>query len=245
MMAKGSTIVSLTARQVYTDRGHPGVEATVTTENGSQGVAICTAGVSVGQHEVEFAYDGGSRWRGRGVQRAVDSVNVIIAPALKGMDAAVQIQIDDAVLNIGGPGAKLRLGGNATAAVSAAVLKAGAASLGIPLYQHIGGVNACTLPVPGEGALNTIGRYGPNTRSGDKPSQEFVCYGFATFAEASYAGWDVGVEWARVCCARSLASSGARSCLRGWWSTIARSGTKWSRRSTSWATRARLAYRST
>jgi enolase len=197
-MARGSTIAELTARQVYTDRGHPGVEATVTTENGSQGVAICTAGISVGQHEVEFAYDGGPRWRGRGVLRAVNAVNDVIAPALKGMDASIQVEVDDAMLNIGGAGAKQRLGGNAAAAVSAAVLKAGAASLGIPLYQHIGGVNACTLPVPGEGALNTIGRYGGSTRSGDKPSMEFVCYGFQTFAEASYAGWDIGVEWARV-----------------------------------------------
>ncbi len=197
-MIKGRTIVAVSARQVFTDRGHPGVEATVTTENGCQGVAICTAGLSVGQHEVEFAYDGGPLWRGKGVQRAVDNVNNLIAPVLKGMDAAVQVQADDAMLNIGGPDAKQRLGGNATAAVSAAVLKAGAASLGIPLYQHIGGANAVVLPVPGAGSLNTIGRYGNVKHGGDKPSMEFTCYGFNTFAEASYAGWDVGAEWAEV-----------------------------------------------
>ncbi len=122
------------------------------TENGAVGVAVCTAGISVGQHEVQFTYDGGAKWRGRGVQKAVDNVSQMIAPALKGMDASRQPEVDDAMLNIGGPGAKLRLGGNATAAVSAAVLKAGAACLGIPLYQHIGGVNACTLPVPGKSA---------------------------------------------------------------------------------------------
>jgi len=169
-VSSGTTIVSVAARQVYSDRGHPGIEATVKTENGAVGVALCTAGISVGQHEVEFAYDGGTKWRGRGVQKAVDNVNRIISPVLKGMDAGRQSEVDDALLNLGGPGAKLRLGGNATAAVSAAVLKAGAAGLGIPLYRHIGGVNACTLPVPGEISFMGSDRYGGGRRSGGKPS---------------------------------------------------------------------------
>ena len=197
-MSTGSTIVSVTARQVFSDRGHPGIEATVKTENGAVGVAVCTAGVSVGQHEVRFTYDGGTKWRGRGVQRAVDAVNGVIAPALRGMDASRQLEIDDAMLNIGGPGAKERLGGNATAAVSAAVLKAGAASLGIPLYQHIGGVNACTLPVPGVISLVGSDRYGGGQRSGGKPSYSFMCYGFESFSDASYAAWDLSTEWSQV-----------------------------------------------
>ncbi len=86
-MTRGAAIVSVTAREVFSDRGHPGVEATVTTESGVKGTAICTAGVSVGTHEVEFAYDGGTKWRGKGVMRAVNAVNDIIAPALRGMDA--------------------------------------------------------------------------------------------------------------------------------------------------------------
>lgn len=197
-MATGTAIVSVSARQVFSDRGHPGVEATVKTANGGTGVAICTAGISVGQHEVQFAYDGGPKWRGKGVQRAVDNVNYVIAPALKGMDASRQAEIDDVLLNLGGPDAKLRLGGNATAAVSAAALKAGAASLGIPLYQHIGGASACVLPVPGAGALAGSDRYGGGKRSGGKPSHEFVCYGFETFSDASYAAWDLSTEWAEV-----------------------------------------------
>lgn len=197
-MAAGTAIVSITARQVFSDRGHPGIEATVTTENGAVGVALCTAGISVGTHEVQFAYDGGPRWRGRGVQRAVDSVNNSIAPALRGMDAANQLAVDDAMLNIGGPDAKARLGGNATAAVSAAVLKAGAAALGIPLYQHLGGVNACTLPVPGAIAMVGSDRYGHGDKSGGKPSYAFMGYGFSTFSEASYACWDMSVEWYEV-----------------------------------------------
>jgi enolase len=197
-MARGTNIVSVTARQVFSDRGHPGVEATVQTENGATGVAICTAGVSVGEHEVQFAYDGGAKWRGKGVQRAAEAINALVAPALRGMDASRQLEVDQALLTLGGPGAKLRLGGNATGAVSAAALKAGAASLGIPLYQHIGGVNACTLPVPG--VINLVGsdRYGSGERSGGKPSYSFMAYGFGTFAEASYACWDISTEWSDV-----------------------------------------------
>src|SRR5512136_1961402 len=194
-MASGTEIMSITARQIFSDRGHPGVEATVKTNGGAAGVAICTAGISVGTHEVEFAYDGGTKWRGRGVQKAVDNVNRIIAPALKGLDAAKQLEVDDGMLNLGGPGAKLRLGGNATAAVSAAVLKAGAASLGIPLYRHIGGVNACTLPVAGEISFMGSDRYGSGKRSGGKPSYSFMAYGFDTFSDASYAIWDISTEW--------------------------------------------------
>ena len=194
-MVSGRAIVSVSARQVYSDRGHPGIEATVKTENGAMGVALCTAGISVGQHEVPFAYDGGTPWRGRGVQKAVNNVNRVIASALKDMDAAKQLEIDDRMLNLGGPDAKLRLGGNATAAVSAAALKAGAASLGIPLYQHIGGVNACTLPVPGEISFVGSDRYGSGKRSGGKPTYSFMAYGFDTFSEASYAIWDLSTEW--------------------------------------------------
>ena len=197
-MGSGTAIISVHARQVYSDRGHPGIEATVKTENGAVGVALCTAGISVGQHEVQFAYDGGTKWRGRGVQKAVDSVNQVIAPALKGMDAARQMEIDDRMLHLGGPEAKLRLGGNATAAVSAAALKAGAAGLGIPLYQHIGGVNACTLAVPGEISFVGSDRYGSGKRSGGKPTYSFMAYGFDTFSDASYAVWDLMTEWRDV-----------------------------------------------
>jgi enolase len=194
-MNTGTTIVSLTARQVFSDRGHPGVETTVKTQNGAIGTAICTAGISIGTHEVQFAYDGGQKWRGKGVQRAVDNVNQTIAPKLLGMDASKQLEVDHAMLNINGPDAKLRLGGNATASVSAAVLKAGAASLNIPLYQHIGGVNAFILPVPGVICLVGSDRYGSGARSGGKPSYSFMAYNFPSFSEASYACWDISIAW--------------------------------------------------
>ncbi len=190
-MPKKSRIEAIRARQVFTWRGHPGIETTVTTVNGATGVAAVTAGLSVGDYEVQFAYDGGNRWAGRGVQRAVDNVNNVIAPALIGQDASHQIEIDRIMLELDGTPDRSRLGGNAIASVSAAVLKAAANSLEIPLYAHIGGVNACVLPVPGAGLMNGARRYGGGERAGDKPSYSMMCYGFDTFAEASYAAWDV------------------------------------------------------
>ena len=127
-MVIGSVIKEIKARQIFSDRGHPGVETTVITESGAKGVAVATAGVSVGVHEVQFAYDGGERWGGRGVIKAVNIINETIAPALKGMDATQQGKIDDTMIELDGTPNKAKLGGNSTASVSAAVLKAGAAS---------------------------------------------------------------------------------------------------------------------
>lgn len=190
-MGSASTIKQITARQIFSNRGHPGVECTVVTENGARGTAQVTAGVSVGKHEVEFVYDGGPRWKGRGVEAAVANVVDKIAPRLVGMDAAKQQEVDQVIIDLDGTPMKSNLGGNATASVSAAVLKAGAAALDIPLYQHIGGANACTLPVPGVISLVGSTRYGGGQRSGGKPSHSLYAYGFKSFSEASYACWDV------------------------------------------------------
>ncbi len=197
-MTTGSIIKEIKARQIFSDRGHPGVETTVIIGDGAKGVAIATAGVSVGVHEVQFAYDGGERWGGRGVIKAVNIINEKIAPALKGMDATHQGRIDDTMIELDGTPNKAKLGGNSTASVSAAVLKAGAASLGIPLYQHIGGVNACILPTPGVQAVNGSSRYGGGQKSGGKPSHAFMAYGFNTFSEASYACWQVKSTFQRL-----------------------------------------------
>ncbi len=197
-MTTGSIIKEIKARQIFSDRGHPGVETTVIIGDGAKGVAIATAGVSVGVHEVQFAYDGGERWGGRGVIKAVNIINEKIAPALKGMDATHQGRIDDTMIELDGTPNKAKLGGNSTASVSAAVLKAGAASLGIPLYQHIGGVNACILPTPGVQAVNGSSRYGGDQKSGGKPSHAFMAYGFNTFSEASYACWQVKSTFQRL-----------------------------------------------
>ncbi|MDD3334323.1 MAG: enolase C-terminal domain-like protein [Eubacteriales bacterium] len=191
----GTAISSIRARQVYTNRGNPGVEAVVTTENGAVGRAMCTSGVSVGTHEVAFAFDGGVKFRGKGVTVAARNVSEMLDPALHGMDAANQAAVDCAMLDIVAK-AGCKLGGNATAAVSAAVLKAGAASLGIPLYRHIGGASAMYLPVPGVAMAAGDSRYGGGiTTPGGKPTMSVMCFGFDTFADASYACWDVHTRW--------------------------------------------------
>lgn len=197
-MPAGSKIVSVRAREVFSERGHPGIETTVVTQNGATGTALVTAGISVGKHEVQFAYDGGSRWKGRGVLTAVRHVEEIIAPAVVGMDASRQREVDEVIIRLDGTPMKSKLGGNATASVSAAVLQAGAASLGIPLYQHIGGVNACIMPVPG--VITVVGstRYGGGARSGGKPSYSLMCYGFESFSDAAYAGWEASNEFGRL-----------------------------------------------
>lgn len=189
----GTIIKKVDARQVYSDRGHPGIEARVETENGAVGIAICTAGVSVGTHEIAFQYDGGTKWEGKGVTKAAAAVKEKIAPAIIGLDAANQQEVDQAMLDIG----KDVLGGNATAAVSAATLKAGAAALGIPLYRHIGGARAVTLPVAGVGFFNGKRRYNKGEKT-NKPSHSFLAYDFPTFEEASYALWELSRRWERV-----------------------------------------------
>lgn len=193
----GSEIVSVTARQVFSGRGHPAVEATVVTKNGGSGTAQCTAGLSIGTHEIAFIYDGGSAWRGMGVTRAVDSIVHKIAPAIIGMDAAKQFEVDNQILNLDGPDAKLRLGGNAVAAVSSAVLRAGANSLGIPLYRHIGGGRAMTLPCASIGLFGGGIRYSKGERSGSKPTYSLVAHGFSSFSEASYALYEVSADWSQ------------------------------------------------
>jgi len=190
-----STIVSVRAQQVYTKRGHPGIEAIVKTQDGSEGRGMCTSGISIGTHEVKFTFDGGTKWKGKGVMGAVENVNKIIGPAIIGMDASKQAEIDHALLNIV-PNAKGELGGNAIASVSAAVLKAGAKSLGLPLYRHIGGANAMYLPVPGVGVFMGDKRYGGGvTTPYPKPTNSILCYDFETFADASYAAWEIFELW--------------------------------------------------
>ena len=190
-----SKIKSIHARQILSIRGHPGIETTVTTEDGSTGIAVVTAGVSIGEHEVFFVNDGGKKWNGLGQQKAVDIINNIIGPTVVGLDATNQSLIDKTMLKSDGTPNKTRLGGNSIASVSAATLKAASKSLGIPLYQHIGGVNARVIPVPG--VISFVGgeRYGGGQRAGDKPSYSFMAYGFKCFSEASYACWELKNEF--------------------------------------------------
>ena len=157
---------------------------------------MCTSGVSIGTHEVDFTFDGGTKFGGKGVTGAAKRVEDIIAPVIIGMDSANQAEVDRAILDIM-PDAKLKLGGNAVAATSAAVLKAGANALGIPLYRHIGGSNAMYLPVPGVAMAAGDERYGGGiTTPGGKPTMSVMAFGFDTFSDASYACWEVHTRWA-------------------------------------------------
>lgn len=190
---KGSIIKAVYARQVM-GRGFPSICAFVVTESGATGMAGCTAGVSIGSHEIPFSYDGGTKWNGLGVMKAVTQVNEVIAPALIGLDSADQFSIDHTMLMLRTPDGQ-RMGGNATAAVSAAALKAGANALGIPLYRHIGGSDAVTLPCAAWGAAAGSNRYNVAHSAGAKPSYAFLAHGFDTFSEASYALWETVQEW--------------------------------------------------
>ena len=167
------------------------VSARVETMDGAVGKALCYAGVSVGTHEVHFQYDGGNRWGGLGCMSAVRNVNTIIADTILGMDVRNQFEIDQAMLSIQGNGSA-SVGGNAIAAVSAAVLKAGAAATQMPLYRYIGGENACMLPVPGAPAFSGGERWGGAVHThGNKPTGAFQCFGYDSFSEASSAAWDM------------------------------------------------------
>jgi enolase len=117
-MTAGTVIKSVRARQIFSDRGHPGVEATVVTENGATGTAMATAGISIGEHEIQFVYDNNpKRYNGMGVLKAVANVNDIIGPKIRSIDACRQRDIDQIMLDLDGTPLKTKLGGNATAAV--------------------------------------------------------------------------------------------------------------------------------
>jgi len=191
-----STIKAVWAREITSRDAFPAVESTILTEDGAQGIAVAAAGSSVGEYEAKFVYDGGERYRGRGVITAVHNVNTIIAPALKGVDATKQREIDTIMLKLDGTPDKSRLGANATASVSAAVLKVAANSLKQPLYRYIGGVNACVLPIPMTNVrVGGSRRYGGGTRGGGKPVYEFMSYGANSFSEALYMGWQLAQKF--------------------------------------------------
>lgn len=183
-------ITSVTAREAYSDRMKAAVLVTVITENGAVGKGMCTAGISVCSHEPQYLYDGGARFGGFGVAKAAQNINELLSPALIGMDAANQTACDGVIASL-----KSRIGLNAAAAASTAVLKAGAAALGIPLYEHLGGVRAFTLPAPAATAVTGSTRYGGSVNAGYKPSYAFVAYDFSSYTEASTALWEVFMNW--------------------------------------------------
>ncbi len=149
-----SIIINITARQIFDSRGNPTVEVDVITENGFLGRAAVPSGASTGEHEAVELRDGGKAYMGKGVLKAVENVNVIIAQTLLGTSVFDQELIDKIMIELDGTKNKSILGANAILGVSLACAKAAANELGMPLYRYVGGVSAKTLPVPMMNIIN-------------------------------------------------------------------------------------------
>ena len=148
-------ITDVHAMEILDSRGNPTVEVTVLLDDGAVGRAAVPSGASTGVHEAVELRDGDKRrYGGKGVIRAVENVNDVIADALTGMDASNQIAVDELMISLDGTSNKGKLGANAILGVSMAVAKAAANSAGLPLFQYLGGTNACELPVPMMNILN-------------------------------------------------------------------------------------------
>jgi enolase len=177
-----TSIRSVRAREILDSRGNPTVEAEVVLENEATGRAAVPSGASTGAHEAVELRDGDqARFLGKGVRRAVENVNSIIAPALVGEDALQQRNIDQILINLDGSPNKMRLGANAILSVSMGAARAAAAALGVPLFRYLGGTNACVLPVPMMNILNG-GAHADNNLD----PQEFMVIpaGAASFSES-------------------------------------------------------------
>ncbi|MFD0987219.1 phosphopyruvate hydratase [Methyloligella solikamskensis] len=149
-----TAIKSVKGREILDSRGNPTVEVDVTLEDGAFGRAAVPSGASTGAHEAHELRDGGNRYLGKGVQKAVDAVNGEIAETLKGKDASDQEAADKALQELDGTDNKKRLGANAILGASLAIAKAAAASKGQPLYRYLGGEQANLLPVPMMNIIN-------------------------------------------------------------------------------------------
>ncbi len=150
-----SSIISVHARQILDSRGNPTVEVDVVTEAGFLGRAAVPSGASTGKHEAVELRDGDkSKYMGKGVLKAVENVNNVIAKELVGISVSEQTYIDHLLIKIDGTDNKAKLGANATLAVSMAVAKAAAEEAGLPLFRYLGGVNGTVLPMPMMNIIN-------------------------------------------------------------------------------------------
>jgi len=184
-----SMIESINAREVLDSRGNPTVEVEVLLADGATGRAAVPSGASTGQHEaIELRDKDKTRYRGKGVLKAVQNVHASIAPAVVGLDARNQVALDHRLLELDGTPNKEKLGANAMLGVSLAVAHAAAASVELPLYRYLGGTNARYLPVPMMNVLNG-GKHADN----NVDFQEFMIMplGAPSFKEALRTGAEV------------------------------------------------------
>ncbi len=183
-----TAIADIYAREILDSRGNPTVEVEVTLEEGSFGRAGVPSGASTGAHEAHELRDGGDRYGGKGVQRAVEAVNGEIFDALSGFEAEEQTLIDQTMIELDGTDNKSRLGANAILGVSLAVAKAAADAASLPLHNYVGGVAARTLPAPMMNIVN-------GGAHADNPIdiQEFMVMplGLPSFSEALRAGAEI------------------------------------------------------
>ena len=183
-----TAIIDITGREILDSRGNPTVEVDVRLEDGSFGRAAVPSGASTGAHEAVELRDGGKRYGGKGVEKAVAAVNGELFDALCGMEAEEQIRIDAAMIALDGTTNKARLGANAILGVSLAVAKAAASAANLPLYRYVGGAKAQILPVPMMNIVN-------GGAHADNPIdfQEFMIMpvGAATFREGLRMGAEI------------------------------------------------------
>ncbi len=181
-------IVDVIAREILDSRGNPTVEVDVYLESGVMGRAAVPSGASTGKREALELRDGGKRFHGKGVQKAIKNIFGEIAPRIRGIDAAEQVFVDRLLIELDGTENKKRLGANAILGVSLAVCRAAALEAGLPLYRHIGGINAKVLPVPMMNILNG-GAHADNNLD----IQEFMILpaGLGDFSSALRAGTEI------------------------------------------------------
>jgi enolase len=198
------TIERIVARQVLDSRGNPTVEAEVFTTGGGFGRAIVPSGASTGALEAVELRDGGNRWNGKGVTRALSNIRDQIAPALIGLDATGQEHIDQVMVDLDGTPTKGNLGANAILAVSMAVARAASVAVGLPLYRYLGGPSSRLLPVPCLNVLN-----GGVHAANSVDIQEFMVVpaGLPTYSEALRAGVEVYHALKQVLSGRGLSTN--------------------------------------
>jgi len=199
-----SRIASVHARQILDSRGNPTIEATVRLESGEHGRAAVPSGASTGVHEAVELRDGGSAYGGKGVTQAVANVAGEIAEAVTGMEAGDQEALDRRLVELDGTPNKGRLGANAILGVSLANAKAAAREAGLSLYEHLGGEEATTLPVP---MLNVINGGVHAANSIDLQEFMLVPVGADSFAEALRIGAETYHALKKVLSSRGLATA--------------------------------------
>ncbi len=197
-------IADIRAREILDSRGNPTVEAEVRLAGGAFGRAVAPSGASTGALEAIELRDGGTRYGGKGVSRAVGNVHRTIAPALIGVDATEQERVDQVMLDLDGTDNKATLGANAILAVSLAVARAAAAGVGLPLFRYLGGPAARVLPVP---CLNVLNGGAHAANSVDIQEFMLVPGGFGSFSDALRAGVETYHALRKVLAGRGLSTN--------------------------------------